>query len=514
MQRLHDLGEHDRIAQLIDQFRPDEIPYSRRIFANRNLRMSGVQLVGFDMDYTLCEYHVAVEALQVRLTIERLINDLGYPEELADCTYDETFAIRGLIIDKRLGNLLKMDSHRFISHAAHGKETLTKDARRQLYRYERVRMSLKRFALIDTLFGIPEAWLYATLVELMQEKRGRLQHRHYKQFYIDVRETIDSIHADQSLKTIICADLDKYIRRDPELATMLHRLRESGKRTFLMTNSYGPYTQAVMSYLLDGVMAEYPTWRDYFDIMVVGSRKPSFFAESAPFRALGDDLEPIDERVTLFEPDVIYQGGNLAEFERMAGASGDSVLYVGDHLYGDILRSKKASAWRTAMIVPELERELTLMDEHQTDFERRRMLETHRTQVDRELGQHQKLLKTLKEFTRDQEGVFSPEEQKAFKHAVKVARGNVRKLEKALHKCLSEIWHLNDRLAKVFNANWGMVFKARNEHSIFGAQIEDYACIYTSRASNLKFYSPFQYFRTPRDHLPHERVDVDVIDVT
>lgn len=38
------------------------------------------------------------------------------------------------------------------------------------------------------------------------------------------------------------------------------------------------------------------------------------------------------------------------------------VLYAGDHIYGDILRSKKTIGWRTLLIVPELESELrTLM---------------------------------------------------------------------------------------------------------------------------------------------------------
>jgi hypothetical protein len=39
----------------------------------------------------------------------------------------------------------------------------------------------------------------------------------------------------------------------------------------------------------------------------------------------------------------------------------------------------------------------------------------------------------------------------------------------------------------------------------FGEQVEDYACLYTSRVSNLLQYSPLRYFRAPRDKMPHER---------
>lgn len=34
------------------------------------------------------------------------------------------------------------------------------------------------------------------------------------------------------------------------------------------------------------------------------------------------------------------------------------MLYVGDHIYGDIVKSKKDIGWRTMLVVPELELEL------------------------------------------------------------------------------------------------------------------------------------------------------------
>ncbi len=42
-------------------------------------------------------------------------------------------------------------------------------------------------------------------------------------------------------------------------------------------------------------------------------------------------------------------------------ASGAEVLYIGDHIYGDILRSKKELGWRTMLVVPELETELNIL---------------------------------------------------------------------------------------------------------------------------------------------------------
>ena len=44
---------------------------------------------------------------------------------------------------------------------------------------------------------------------------------------------------------------------------------------------------------------------------------------------------------------------------------GVQVLYVGDHIYGDILRSKKTLGWRTMLVVPELATELDILKKHQ-----------------------------------------------------------------------------------------------------------------------------------------------------
>ena len=65
----------------------------------------------------------------------------------------------------------------------------------------------------------------------------------------------------------------------------------------------------------------------------------------------------------------------------------------------------------------------------------------------------------------------------------------------------------NDRVIdRAFNPYWGAIFREAAENSRFGQQVEDYACVYTSRVSNFLSYSPLRYFRSPRDHMPHELV--------
>ena len=39
---------------------------------------------------------------------------------------------------------------------------------------------------------------------------------------------------------------------------------------------------------------------------------------------------------------------------------------------------------------------------------------------------------------------------------------------------------------------------------MFGSQVDDFACVYTSRASNFAFYGSDHYYRVLRDSMNHE----------
>jgi 5'-nucleotidase len=56
----------------------------------------------------------------------------------------------------------------------------------------------------------------------------------------------------------------------------------------------------------------------------------------------------------------VYSGGSSEVISKLIGAKGRDVLYVGDHIFGDVLKSKKLHGWRTFLIVPELNEEVTV----------------------------------------------------------------------------------------------------------------------------------------------------------
>lgn len=493
-----------QLSTLLGEIRREGGIASRgRVYCNRNLKLASIEYIGFDMDYTLALYQQErMEKLSIELTLKYLIENKGYPEEILQLRYDPRFAIRGLVVDRKLGNVLKMDRHGYVGRVYHGFRLLDKQARREHYHLKRINLSHKRYVWIDTLFSLPEAVMYVTLVDHFDGLRKKVD---YAELYDDIRACIDLAHRDDSLKSIIKADLASYIIKDPALPETLHKLRSSGKRLFVLTNSYYPYTRAVMSYLLDGQIAAYSSWRNYFDMVIVGGEKPGFFTGRKPFVRLDVKTgDVVAGAVTELVRDAVYQGGNILDFERMTGARGEQVLYIGDHIYGDILRLKKAHVWRTAMVLQELENEHEIGTQAEQRIRDLTVLDRRRRNLESEIDYQTLVLKKLQKLL-DGEGdgmheALRPEVEGAARQA-KSALDSLRLRARLIQE---EVDALEDSLDHMYNPYWGGIFRAGHENSRFGEQVSDYADLYTSRVSNFLGYSPLRYFRAPRRQMPHE----------
>ncbi len=466
------------------------IPRKDRVFVNRDLRLSGIEWLGFDMDYTLAVYRQdEMDRLSVRLTVERLIRR-GYPSYLTEITYDPRFPIRGLLVDKRYGHILKMDRYKVVHCGYHGLKRLPREELVELYHHKRIRPHTPRYHWIDTLFALCEVTSYAAIVDAL-EKRGETID--FDKLFSDVRAAIDEAHADGTVYAELTADFPRYVERDPELARTLHKLRSAGKHLFVLTNSPFHFTDKMMSYLLGGAMPEYPTWRHYFDYVICAAAKPKWFQEGrALMEREGDALKPVKNQL---ERGRIYEGGNLADFERLAQVQGSSVLYVGDHIYGDILRSKKESSWHTAMIIPELDAEIEAHEHCSLELARQRSLEEARDRLEDELRYYQTRFKELGRTTSTD--AFIEGERLRIKRALDRIRSELR-------ANLSEHEVLAERVSRHFHPYFGSLLKEQNEMSSFGLQVDLYADIYMRRVSCLKAYSPQQFFRSPYDLMPHE----------
>ena len=463
-----------------------QIPRPGRVFVNRNLRLSGIDWVGFDMDYTLAIYRQpAMDSLSVELTVERLIRR-GYPAELADLEYDIRFPIRGLLIDKQHGHVLKMNRFKAVYQGYHGLRRLSQTELETLYWEDRIQPQTERYHWIDTLFGLSEVTSYAAIISAL-EKRG--VDVDFSKLFDDIRDSIDKAHREGVVYKHVTADMDRFLDRDDSLARTLHKFRSAGKRLFVLTNSPAHYTESVMSYLLDGAMPEYSKWQNYFDAVIVGAKKPLWFNEGTPLRECSGSRRI--EVSGALERGKIYEGGGLQDFETRMGMVGSKVLYVGDHIYGDILKSKKESSWRTAMIIQELAGEVAAYERAAGDLNRQRALQDVREKLEDELRFYQGRLKSLPKSRRP------TADQNRFKLAIGRVRSELRSIneEQAL---------LEDGIRKSFHPYWGSLLKDQGGTSSFGHQVETYADIYMRRVSCLRRYSPEQFFRCPYDFMPHE----------
>ncbi|KIZ03139.1 hypothetical protein MNEG_4824 [Monoraphidium neglectum] len=97
------------------------IELRRQIFCNRSLNMKQIKAIGFDMDYTIAQYKPkAFEELAYRETVDKLVRAFGYPSSLYGLSFDYSFMMRGLVVDKKRGNIIKVDRHKYVKIAYHG----------------------------------------------------------------------------------------------------------------------------------------------------------------------------------------------------------------------------------------------------------------------------------------------------------------------------------------------------------------------------------------------------------
>ena len=477
----------------------DRLPVGDRLYCNRTLRLDQVQIVGFDMDYTLAIYNQReMDRLGIEATVRNLIA-WGYPRELATMPYRADFGIRGLLVDAKRGNVLKIDRHRYVKKAYHGHTELDRDERLSEYESRQLRPGSGRYRWVDTLYELSEVAVYAAAVDQLEAMGEEVD---YEQLLTDVRRGVDTAHRNGDIFAALRSDLGRYLRRDNQLGPTLHRLRSAGKRLFVLTNSPWQATNTIMSYLLDDALPEYPSWQGYFDIVVTAAGKPGFFTGDRPFLAV--DADGGTEPAGGLERGGVYAEGNITELDRFLDSAGDGVLYVGDHIYGDVLRAKLAPGWRTVMIIQELPHELEGLATHREQFRQIDELEelrrTHHDQVrfwrsadaDHFLGSGQLQL----DFAGTHDGA-TPEQWK---------RAQIDHHLAAIRSVEEQVEQLEAEVDTAFHPYWGSLFRAGTEVSSFGSQVLQYACLYTDRVSNLGSYSPVHYFRSPRQRLPHDVV--------
>jgi HAD superfamily 5'-nucleotidase-like hydrolase len=457
------------------------------VFVNRTLNMKKISHIGLDMDHTLVRYKsMNFEALAHKVMREKLVRDKKYPKMILDLEFDWVRSIRGLVIDRARGNVLKLSRHTAIRQSFHGLKPIPFDEQKRIYKSTYIDLKDRAYDKVDTSFSISYADLYSQLVDVKDNEGAKLL-PDYSQIAEDLNVVLDSAHRDGSLKDEVRRNLSHYIVKDPETVRGLERYIKHGKKIFVATNSDYNYSKLLLDYAINPFLKDHKDWSELFTYVIVSARKPDFFFGNAPFQridpATGENLE----NTAILKPGM-YVGGSANQMTNDLKLDPDEILYIGDHIYGDIVRLKKDCAWRTALVVEELEDEVKLLKKAQPLSNKINELMAKKVPLEIQIDDLiSKRIETKKDV-----------DSKKIEGLIKKSSDIDKKISPLIRK-----------LQKMFNPYWGEVMRVGIEESYFAYQVERYACVYMARLSHLLEISPRTYFRSSKRALPHEIIESD-----
>ncbi|KAM8919574.1 cytosolic purine 5'-nucleotidase-like [Pelodytes ibericus] len=345
----------------------------------------------------------------------------------------------GLVFDSRHGTLLKVDSNGNVLVCTHGFRFLKGADIWDIYPNKFIqRDDTKRFHILNTLFNLSETYLYACLVDFFKNCSRYVNcdtgYRHgnlfmsFRSMYQDVRDAMDYVHDSGCLKEKTLKDLKKYVVKDYT------------------------YTDAIMSYLFD---VECDAYKDNGKLRIGTYTGPHQHC-------------------------AVYSGGSSDIVCELLGMKGKDILYVGDHIFGDILKSKKRQGWRTFLVVPELAKELNIWTEKSELFDELKRLDIFLA----ELYQH------MDSGSNEHPDISSIQKQ-------------MQKVTHEMDMCYGKM---------------GSLFRCGSRQTLFSSQLMRYADLYAASFLNLLYY-PFSYlFRAIPVLMPHEstvdHISVDGADPT
>lgn len=448
------------------------------VFVNRMLNLKRVKVIGFDMDYTLVGYNTReLEKTTHRLVIGILVNNLKYPEEIKKLRFDFLRSIVGLVIDKQKGNLIQLSRYGKVKTSYHGLTEIDYKKQNLIYQEMAIDIKTSDFISLDTSFSISFGVLYSQLVQL---KDDGLQLPYYYQIADDIKAALDTVHQNDSLKSIIRKNFARYIKLDPDVALLLERYLDYDKKLMIITNSDYTYTNDLLNFAINPYLKKHKKWQDVFDIVITLASKPGFFQYQQNFLL-------VDEKTGLMKNHFgsvskgVFQGGWFKKLQQDLKVQGSEILYLGDHIFGDVVSIKKSCNWRTALVLGDLEEEMKNIRESKDVQHKITTLMNSKSKLEATINHY--------DITR---------------HERKIKRETIMKLFEEIDELNTQISFQLTELKKYFNPYWGEILRAGSEESRFAEQVERFACIYMAKVSDLYNYSPKTYFRPDKRLMPHE----------
>ncbi|XP_012275020.1 5'-nucleotidase domain-containing protein 3 isoform X2 [Orussus abietinus] len=469
----------DKYRKTLGKCKSKKLPQDvnpRGVFACNELDLKEVQVYGFDYDYTLACYKPAMDYLLYNLGRDMLIRKYKYPEEIADLEYRDNFAVRGLHYDIEKGLLLKLDGFLQIQLGTvyRGLQPVPDEEVLRLYKnriipiayveapHKHTHDGMQRTKMVQLadLFSVPEMGLLCNVTEYFV--RNHIDY-HPEILFRDVKNSVKMCHP--VMHQNVAENVSEYLEQNLSLRTFFDRLKDAKKQMFLVTNSPYPFVDKGMRFLLGD------DWKAYFDVVIVQARKPRFFTEESRPLRIYDEVNQTQlwDRVTKLEKGVVYLEGTVKQLQDMTGWRGHQVLYFGDHPYSDLADVTLEHGWRTGAIIKELTHEIETLNDPKF----------------KENANWLQMLTGLIEDNQDYEG----EEAQA-----------------QLAEWMKERDELRDAIKRVFNKQFGSVFRTYHNPTYFSRRLFRFADIYMSSITNLLGYSTTHTFYPRRGVMPHEYI--------
>ncbi|MAF77124.1 MAG: 5'-nucleotidase [Halobacteriovoraceae bacterium] len=458
------------------------------VFINRTINLKKIKAIGLDMDYTIVRYNTeAFEELTHKEVLAKLVSLKNYPEKIKTLKFEFERSIQGLVIDKKRGHLLKISRYGKVKEAYHGLEPLDFKTQQDIYANRIIDLALHQFQSLDTSFSISNGVLYSQLVQL---KREGMELPDFYNLADDIKEILDICHGDGTIKDQVREDLERFIIKDKEIVHLLERYKDYGKQLIVITNSDYNYTKLLLDYAINPFLENHKDWSELFDITITLSRKPAFFTNEASFLKIDLESGLMSNHFGKVESGV-YQGGSAHKLQKDLGLNGEEILYLGDHIYGDVVSIKKTFNWRTALILDPLKDELNSIKKSSSVQKK----------IDKLMGEKQDLEYKINEIEIKK---FEARKNKTTSDEVKAFKEELNKVYAQIEKINTEISDLITEYRSHFNPYWGELMRAGQEESRMADQVEKYACLYMIKISDLFSHSPRTYFRPEKRILPHE----------
>ena len=453
------------------------------VFVNRTINMKKIKYIGLDMDHTLIRYQTQqFETLVYQFVVDYLIKHKQYPAQIKQFEFDFSSAIRGAVIDSKNGNLLKLNRYGAIRRSFHGTQKILYAEQSQIYRSKYVDLNDHNYIAVDTSFSIAFCALLGQMIGFKDKNPGVLPS--YETIAFDLLSSVDAVHAEGHLKRYIAQHLEDYVHRDPNLVKGIKQYIQHGKKIFIVTNSDFSYTKLLLDYAISPFLDPGEHWQDIFEYVITLSDKPRFFYDKLRFLQIDRETGFMTNQHGPLKPGV-YQGGSANQFTQNLNLRGDEILYIGDHIYGDILRLKKDCNWRTALVVEELGSEIRAQKQVMPLEE----------EIVKKMAQKEALEQEFVELQYQSMPNKSPE-----------VESRLQILHNQIFDIDQQVSQLIAKQETFFNSMWGRIFRAGAEESYFAYQVERYACIYMEKISDLFDVSPYTYFRAHKRSLAHDVV--------